>query len=84
MEFLEYLDEKVKHTYKPDNYNTKFKIKDIFRDHWYSFLEDNPNLKESSLLISKKTIANKITSTGKLLKKLKTSATADKKEFAFS
>ena len=44
MEFLEFLDEEIKHTYKPDNCKSKFKIKDIFNDHWYSFLQDNPNL----------------------------------------
>ena len=38
------MDEEIKHTYKPDNCKSKFKIKDIFNDHWYSFLEDNPNL----------------------------------------
>ena len=40
MEFLEFLKEENKHTYKPDNCKSKFKIKDIFNDHWYSFLED--------------------------------------------
>jgi len=44
MEFLEYLDEEIKHTYNPDDSKSKFKIKDIFNDHWYSFLEDNPDL----------------------------------------
>ena len=44
MEFLEFLEEENKHTYKPNNCKSKFKIKDIFNDHWYSFLEDNPNL----------------------------------------
>lgn len=44
MKFLEFLDKEIKHTYKPDNCKSKFKIKDIFNDHWYSFLEDNPNL----------------------------------------
>ena len=44
MEFLEFLEEENNHTYKPDNCKSKFKIKDIFNDHWYSFLEDNPNL----------------------------------------
>jgi len=44
MEFLDYLEEKVNHTYKPEECKSKFKIKDIFNDHWYSFLEDNPNL----------------------------------------
>ena len=44
MEFLDYLDEEVKHTYHPDDDKSNFKIKDIFNDHWYSFLEDNPNL----------------------------------------
>ena len=44
MEFLDFLDEEIKHTYKHDNCKSKFKIKDIFNDHWYSFLEDNPNL----------------------------------------
>ncbi len=44
MEFLDYLDEEIKHTYNPDDSNSKFKIKDIFNDHWYSFLDANPNL----------------------------------------
>ena len=44
MEFLDYLEEKVNHTYKPEECKSKFKIKDIFNDHWYSFLKDNPNL----------------------------------------
>ena len=37
MEFLDYLDEEIKHTYNTDDSNSKFKIKDIFNDHWYSF-----------------------------------------------
>lgn len=37
MEFLDYLDEEIKHTYNPDDSKSKFKIKDIFNDHWYSF-----------------------------------------------
>ena len=44
MEFFEFLKEKNNHTYNYDTNNSKFKIKDIFNDHWYSFLEDNPNL----------------------------------------
>ena len=45
MEFLDYLDDVNKHTYHPDDEcKSKFKIKDIFNDHWYSFLDDNPNL----------------------------------------
>lgn len=45
MEFLDYLNNVNKHTYHPDDdCKSKFKIKDIFNDHWYSFLEDNPNL----------------------------------------
>ena len=44
MEFFEFLKEKNNHTYNYDKYNSKFKIKDIFNDHWYSFIEDNPNL----------------------------------------
>ena len=44
MEFLDYLDEEIKHTYNPDDSKAKFKIKDIFNDHWYSFLEDNPDI----------------------------------------
>ena len=44
MEFLDYLDEEIKHIYKPDDSTPKFKIKDIFNDHWQSFLEDNPDL----------------------------------------
>ena len=45
MEFVDFLNEELKHTHQP-NYNgeSKFKIKDIFNDHWYSFLDDNPNL----------------------------------------
>ena len=34
MEFLDYLDEEVKHTYKPNICKSKFKIKDIFNDAW--------------------------------------------------
>ena len=30
MEFLDYLDEEIKHTYKPDDSKAKFKIKEIF------------------------------------------------------
>ena len=44
MEFLDFLEEEIKHTYKPDECKSKFKIKDIFNDHWFSFLQDNPNL----------------------------------------
>ena len=44
MEFLEYLNEEIKHTYNPDDSKAKFKIKDIFNDHWYSFLENNTDL----------------------------------------
>ena len=45
MEFLDYLNNINKHTYHPDNdCKSKFKIKDIFNDHWYSFLNDNPHL----------------------------------------
>ena len=44
MEFLDFLEEESNHTYKPDECKSKFKIKDIFNDHWYSFLEDNPNI----------------------------------------
>ena len=44
MEFFEFLKEKNNHTYNYDTNNSKFKIKDIFNDHWYSFLENNPNL----------------------------------------
>ena len=44
MEFLDFLNEQVKHTYNPDDGKSKFKIKDIFNDHWYSFLERNPDL----------------------------------------
>ena len=44
MKFLDYLDEEIKHTYHTDDDKSNFKIKDIFNDHWYSFLEDNPNL----------------------------------------
>ena len=44
MEFLEFLEEQNTHTYKPDSCKSKFKIKDIFNDHWHSFLQDNPKL----------------------------------------
>lgn len=44
MEFLDFLNEEVKHTYNPYDGKSKFKIKDIFNDHWYSFLERNPDL----------------------------------------
>ena len=44
MGFFEFLKEKNNHTYNYDKNCSKFKIKDIFNDHWYSFLEDNPNL----------------------------------------
>lgn len=44
MEFLDFLNEEIKHTHKPDNCKSNFKIKDIFNDHWYSFLQDNPNI----------------------------------------
>ncbi len=45
MEFLDYLNDVNKHTYHPnDGCKSKFKIKDIFNDHWYSFLRDNLNL----------------------------------------
>lgn len=44
MEFLEYLNDRDKHTYCPDETKYKFKIKDIFNDHWYAFLHDNPSL----------------------------------------
>ena len=44
MEFLDYLDEEVKHTYQPDADKSKFKIKDIFNDHCFFFLQDNPSL----------------------------------------
>lgn len=45
MEFLDYLNNINKHTYHPDDEcKSKFKIKDIFNDHWYPFLEANPNL----------------------------------------
>ena len=44
MNFFKYIDTIEKHTYHPDDDNSKFKIKDIFKDHWNSFLEDNPEL----------------------------------------
>lgn len=44
MDFVNFLDENIKHTYSPDANEAKFKIKDIFKDHWQSFLVDNPNL----------------------------------------
>lgn len=38
MEFLDYLNNINEHTYHPgDEYKSKFKIKDIFNDHWYPF-----------------------------------------------
>ena len=42
MNFVDYLNEESNHIYHPDS--SKFKIKDIFADHWDSFLLDNPNL----------------------------------------
>ena len=50
MEFFELLKKKNNHTYNYDTNNSKFKIKDIFNDHWYSFLEDNPNLNIRSVV----------------------------------
>ena len=44
MNFFKYIDTIEKHTYHPDDDKSKFKIKDIFKDHWNSFLEDNPEL----------------------------------------
>lgn len=44
MDFIDYLKDVEEHTFHPDNINCKFKIKDIFNDHWNAFLEDNPNL----------------------------------------
>lgn len=45
MNFLDYIDDFDKHTFKPKcETNTKFKIKDIFKDNWYKFFEDNPTL----------------------------------------
>ena len=44
MNFFKYIDTIEKHTYHPDDDNSKFKIKDIFKDHWYAFLENNPEL----------------------------------------
>lgn len=51
IEFLDYIDEFNKHTFKPQNdalangITSKFKIKDIFKDNWSNFLKDNPNIK---------------------------------------
>lgn len=53
MKFLDYLDEEIKHTYHTDDDKSNFKIKDIFNDHWYSFLEDNPNLNIRPLYMRK-------------------------------
>ena len=50
MEFFEFLKEKNNHTYNYDTNNSKFQIKHIFNDHWYSFLEDNPNLNIRSVV----------------------------------
>ena len=45
MEFLDYLNNINEHTYHHyDECKSKFKIKDIFNDHWYPFLKANPNL----------------------------------------
>ena len=44
MKFLDYLDDIDKHTFQPNNTTSKFKIKDIFNDHWLSFLRDNPDI----------------------------------------
>lgn len=42
--FSSYRQQIIKHTYHSDDDKSNFKIKDIFNDHWYSFLEDNTNL----------------------------------------
>ena len=53
MKFLDYLEDEVNHTYKPEECKSKFKIKDIFNDHWYSFLEDNPDLDIRPVVLDK-------------------------------
>ena len=46
MQFLDYIDDFSKHTFKPQKEtHTKFKIKDIFKDNWSNFLKDNPDIK---------------------------------------
>ena len=42
MDFIDFLNEEAEHVQKTDS--SKFKLKDIFSDHWDSFLLDNPNL----------------------------------------
>ena len=42
MDFIDFLNEESEHVHKTDS--SKFKIKDIFADHWDSFLQDNPSL----------------------------------------
>ena len=44
MNFLEFENDRFNHTFKPDKDLSKFKIKDIFNDNWFSFLQDNPEL----------------------------------------
>ena len=44
MEFINFLNEEIKHTHNTDNSTSKFKIKDIFNDHWDTFLVDNSHL----------------------------------------
>lgn len=44
MKFLDNLDDIDKHTFQSNNTMSKFKIKDIFNDHWFSFLHDNPDI----------------------------------------
>lgn len=43
MDFIDFLSEEANHTFNPDS-SSKFKIKDIFADHWDSFLLDNLHL----------------------------------------
>lgn len=52
MEFLDYIDDFNKHTFKPQNEaSSKFKIKDIFSDNWDKFRKDNPELKLRPVVI---------------------------------
>jgi len=44
MEFIDFLSDELEHTHQCFNPNVMFKIKDIFNDHWPSFVLDNPDL----------------------------------------
>jgi len=44
MKFIDFIDDKLEHTHNPNITSSKFKIKDIFADHWSNFVKDNPDL----------------------------------------